>query len=336
MVPRTPAVQESNTAAHAQPAIPITPSPSEVEQICNLTRRLRLRSKSPARHAFVHAVANRLKVGTFQARHPVSEPVVHAPVRVGTNRNPRMRGSVARDMHGCSTSSAAPRLTQQTVSLDPDSPIPGDANWSLVGIINAIAVARGVKPSTETVTIEIPDFGARTFLRVTFSDWEARCAQLSNHEWDRSYHGAIVPNILSIALQNKINEATVKGAGGKRGGLALFHSNNGGLKYPFKYAYPSPLLQSQYNGKDEACISVFPSDVPLYNGLIEIRVKKPMQWCDTSGGKKWHYTPNAKIRTHVELCALLFCIYTGARSVKHMHGYTGHICMKNGKGVSSV
>jgi len=181
---------------------------------------------------------------------------------------------------------------------------------------------RGVSCGSRVWERDIEGFGNKTFLRVEFGDWKDNCAQLSD-DWDTSWHGALTSFILNIVSNNGIFPTKHVGAGGNSG---LFHSNNRGLHYPFKYAYPSPLLCSQY---ETYAIAGIPSDVPLYHSLIEIRVR-PMRWCRRNGKKlDWHVTLNESIPYEICLSAALFCIYSGPRTESHMRS-SPHILMKHG------
>ena len=111
----------------------------------------------------------------------------------------------------------------------------------------------------------------------TFHDWDEECRSLSS-DWQTSWHGALSPYILNIVARNGFYPTQIIGAGGTRG---LYHSNNHGLHYPFKYAYPSPLLVSSYAGcESEQNLDAINADVPLYHSLVQLKVN-PMIWAKT-------------------------------------------------------
>jgi hypothetical protein len=195
------------------------------------------------------------------------------------------------------------------VELHPE--LPADQISELMEVIRRISEVRDVPCGSAVWERDVEGYGNKTFLRVEFDDWKAHCDQLSD-DWDRSWHAALTPVILNIVLMNKILPSEHVGAGGNSG---FFHSNNGGLKYPFKYAYPSPLVRSHSGaGEQLDSISRVPSDVPLFHSLIEVRVR-PMRKC-MRGSKwlGWHVTLNEQIPCEVCLSAALFCIYSGPRT----------------------
>ena len=165
-----------------------------------------------------------------------------------------------------------------------------------------------------------------------FHDWDEECRSLSSH-WQTSWHGALSPYILNIVARNGFYPTQIIGAGGARG---LYHSNNHGLHYPFKYAYPSPLLISGYAGcESERNLDAINADVPLYHSLVQLKVN-PMIWAKTTPRHKWHVTKNESIRSEIRLSAALFCRYTGPRSMKHVCDVRRHICMTNGRPVQGL
>lgn len=224
-------------------------------------------------------------------------------------------------------SSSAPPLPPTSLFSRHPHWLPADQLSELMLVLRRIGEDRGVSCDFDVKTfINIKQFGTKTFLRVEYGDWKAQCAQLSD-DWDTSWHGALTPFILNIVLKNGFFPAKIVGAGGNAG---LFHSNNFGLLYPFKYAYPSPLLGSHYGSAEkEYSMSGVPIDVPLFHSLMEIRVR-PMRWCKRGGRKiGWHVTPNERIPHEVCLSAALFCIYHGPRTDRAI-GSAGHILMPNG------
>jgi hypothetical protein len=206
------------------------------------------------------------------------------------------------------------------------------AHRQLYTILDEISVYRNVSYESATWESDIVDFGRYTFLRVQFNDWGETCRRLSS-DWETSWHGALSPYILNMIVRNGIYPATLPGAGQTMG---LFHSNNRGLHYPFKYAYPSQLMCSGYMGAgSEANLDAIDKVVPLYHSLVELKVK-PMTWAKTTPKHKWHVTKNDSIQSEIRLSAALFCVYTGPRSMKHVSNMRGHICMTNGRAFNGL
>ena len=202
-----------------------------------------------------------------------------------------------------------------------------DQYAKVIQVLDWISKRRGISLTHSVWRKNIEAFGEHVFLRIEFEDWKTECAQLSD-EWKTSWHGALTPFILNIVLKNCIFSTEHVGAGGHSG---LFHSNNKGLHYPFKYAYPSPISGIPID--DEYKISGV--EGPLYHSLIEIRVN-PMRRCKR-GGKHlpWHVTANERIPHEIRLSAALFCIYKGDRSDRHMRS-SPHIKMTHGVPIDLV
>ena len=219
---------------------------------------------------------------------------------------------------GVSASSSS-SIASSCMELHPELPM--DQISELVLVMRRIEEVRGVSATPRIWETHIEGFGYKTFLRIEFDDWRAQCAKLSD-EWETSWHGALTPFILNIVLQNGIYPTEHVGAGGKSG---LFHSNNKGLHYPFKYAYPSPISGIPI----DAAYAISGVEGPLYHSLIEIRVN-PMKRCKRgSQTLPWHVTLNKSIPNEIRLSAALFCIYSGPRTERHMRS-SGHILMLHG------
>ena len=171
------------------------------------------------------------------------------------------------------------------------------------------------------------DLGTHAFLHVQFQDWKQKCGELLDKQWERSWHGALSPYILNILATNGFYPAEKI----RSVGTGLFHSNNHGQFYPFKYAYPSPLRMRSYAaGIATMHLEDIDADVPLYHSLVQLRVKAPLQWAKTKPPKKWHVTNNKDIKTCIQLEAALFCIYSGPRSKEYAHDEMGHLLERNG------
>ena len=113
------------------------------------------------------------------------------------------------------------------------------------GFGELLRVLPHVRPSVQFAAsrccLPIRDLEDFEFLKIEYFDWHERCSSLSS-AWQSSWHGALTPYILNIVHENGFREPTVVGAAQ---GVGLFHSNN--LVYPFKYAYPSPVVMQAEN-----------------------------------------------------------------------------------------
>ena len=136
-------------------------------------------------------------------------------------------------------------------------------------------------------------------------------------DWQTSWHGALTPYILNIVRENGFQEPTEVGAAG---GIGLFHSNN--LVYPIKYAYPSPMVLEA----DALSNASWPANEALFCSMLELKVNLLVN-CK---GRKWHFTNAPDIERCVRIGAVLFGVWQGDRTRKHLQNKQSFILMKNG------